>query len=574
MKKKIMSALMAAVMVLGLAGCGGGDTNETTTTSADSQSTTSDNKEANVDTNGEKELRMFITAEPPNIDPQLSTDAISFVPMNAILEGLTRVYKDEIQPGMAEKWDISDDKLTYTFHLRDAKWSDGQPVTAQDFEYSIKRLLNPDSAAEYAYQAYYIKGGKAWNEGTGSEEDVAIKAIDEKTLEITLENPTPYFLELLSFSAYLPVRQDIVEAQGQKFAADADKMIYNGPFVLDSWTHDEELLLSKNKDYWDKDKINLDSVEIAIFTDNKTAVRMYEDLAIDETSLGKDFIDNYKAQGLDKYYYDGGEFYFEVNANTTNAETQKFLANKNFRQAMGYAIDRQSFCDAVLKNGSDPATRYAYPLIKGNTEGKTFVEEHPYYFYPRTADKDKAKELLNKAAEELGVSIEQIPTIELLVDEGDTVKVQAETIQAMLKEVGINVSIRQVTFKQRLQLMTDKNFDIVMAGWSPDYRDQMTYLDLWVTGGGNNHINWSNAQYDELIASAQKEADEVKRADMLFEAEKILLEDAGVIPIYFRRVGYTEQPYVLNLVRNYCGPIKDFVYADIDLAKRAEILGE
>lgn len=565
MKKKIMSALMAGIMVLGLAACGANDSkNETSNGTSDTIS----------DTAQKKELRIFITAEPPNIDPQLSTDAVSFVPMNGILEGLTRVYKDTVQPGMAEKWDISDDKLTYTFHLRDALWSDGKPVTAQDFEYTIKRLLNPDSAAEYAYQAYYIKGGKAWNEGTGSEEDVAIKAIDEKTLEITLESPTPYFLELLSFSCYLPVREDIVTAQGQKFAADADKMIYNGPFVLDNWAHDEELILTKNDSYWDKEKINLDSVEISIFTDNKTAVRMYEDLAIDETTLGKDFIDNYKAKGLDKYYYDGGEFYLEINANTSNPETQKVLSNKNFRQAIGYAIDRQAFCDSVLKNGSDPATRYAYPLIKGTTEDKTFNEEYPLEFYSKTADKEKAKELLNKAAEELGTTVEQLPTIELLADEGDTVKVQVETVQAMLKEVGIKLSIRQVTFKQRLQLMTDKDFDIVMAGWSPDYRDQMTYLDLWVTGGGNNHINWSNARYDELIALAQKEADEVKRAEMLFEAEQILLEDAGVIPIYFRRVGYTEQPYVLNLVRNYCGPMKDFVYADIDLAKRAEILGE
>lgn len=571
MKKKIMSALMAGIMVLGLAACGANDSKN------ESSATNSETTVANNDTNDsdqEKELRLFVTAEPPNMDPQLSTDAVSLIAMNGILEGLTRVYNNNVQPGMAEKWDISDDKLTYTFHLRDALWSDGKPVTAQDFEYSIKRLLNPDSAAEYAYQAYYIKGGKAWNEGTGSEADVAIKAIDDKTLEITLESPTPYFLELLGFSAYLPSRQDIVEAQGQKFAADADKMIYNGPFVLDSWTHDEELILAKNEDYWDKGKINLDSVEISIFTDNKTAVRMYEDLATDETTLGKDFIDNYKAQGLDKYYYDGGEFYLEINANTSNPETQKVLSNKNFRQAIGHALDRQAFCDAVLKNGSDPATRYAYPLIKGITEGKTFNEEYPLEFYSKTANKEKAKELLNKAAEELGTTVDQLPTIELLADEGDTVKVQVETIQAMLKEVGIKLSIRQVTFKQRLQLMTDKNFDIAIAGWSPDYRDQMTYLDLWITGGGNNHINWSNAKYDELIASAQKEADEVKRAEMLFEAEQILLEDAGVVPIYFRRVGYAEQPYVLNLVRNYCGPGKDYIYADIDLAKRAEILGE
>ncbi len=569
MKKKIMSVLLAGIMTLGITGCGGDTkTNETTTSANNNQETTTKaNETTGTQTNtGEpKVLKMDIPSEFPNMDPQTSTDAASSEITNAVLEGLIRVYEGEIIPGMAEKWEISTDGLTYTFHLRDANWSDGVPVTAKDFEYTIKRLLNPDTGAQYAYQGYYIKGGEAFNTGSGAEADLGVKAIDDKTLEIVLETPTAYFLSLLNFSTYLPVRQDIVEKYGDKFAADADKFVYNGPFIMENWLHDEELILVKNEEYWAKDKINLTGAEFIIVPNAKTALFMYEEGELDVIQLNKDTMAPFVADGSAKYYYDGALWYLEINAVHEDPVKNKLFTNQNFKQALGYAIDRRSFVDAVLKNGSDPAGRFVLPLVAGPTEGKTFDEEYPYSVYPENGDLNKAKELLNKALSELNMTIDQVPAIEYLTDDTETARLISEAFQAMVKEIGITFDIKQVPFKQRLELMSAQKFDVVMAGWGPDYDDPMTYMDLFITDGGNNHSKWSNARYDELILGAKAEVNAKKRADMMFEAEKILLEEAAVVPIYNRRIAYLQQSYVSEFPRNFYGAVRDFIYADIDL---------
>lgn len=576
MKKKIMSALLASVMVLGLAACGSGNSNNQPTNAETTVGEKNDNETTvtTSNTSEEKILRMVVTAEPPNMDPQTATDSVSAEISNATLEGLIRVYKGEITPGMAETWEISDDGLTYTFHIRDAKWSDGVPVSAKDFEYSIKRLLNPDTAAQYAYQGFYIKGGQAWNEGKGTEEEVGVKAIDDKTLEIVLESPTSYFLSLLQFTAYLPSRQDIVEKHGQKFAADADKLVYNGPFIMTDWKHEEKIDLVKNEDYWDKENIHLAKAELPIIIDRKTEAFMYDDGQLDYALLNKDTMEQYKAQDLVQYFHDGAAWYFEVNSVHEDPVKNKVLNNKNFKQALGFAIDRQAFVDAVLKNGSEPASRFVLPLVAGPTEGKTYNEEYSLDFYPPKADIEKAKEYLNTSLTELGMTIDQLPTIEYLTDDTEAARVQAEAIQAMIKELGIKFEVKQVPFKQRLDLMDNQKFDLVMAGWGPDYDDPMTYMDLWVTGGGNNQMKWSNTKYDELIFGAKKETDKVKRAEMIFEAEKILLEEAHIVPVFNRRQAYVEQPYISDLEKNFYGATRNFIYTDIDMAKRAEILGK
>ncbi|MGB7606206.1 MAG: peptide ABC transporter substrate-binding protein, partial [Lutisporaceae bacterium] len=338
--KKSLALVLALVLVLSIAltACG-----------------TTDDKDKSGESTEPKVLRMAGN-EPPNLDPQLGTDQVSIEIDNAILEGLIRVHAGEVLPGMAETWEISEDGLTYTFHLRDAQWSDGKKVTAQDFEYSYLRLLAPATASEYAFQGYYIVNGQEYNtEKITDPTQVGVKALDEKTLEIKLHSPTKYFLALTGFLSFMPSRKDLVEQYKEAYAADADKAVYNGPFTLTEWQHDASIVLEKNASYWNKDAINLDRVEFTIVTDSKTIVNMYEAGDIDLAGLSKDFIEKYEAEGKANFFPTGSEWYFQINVKGKSAEVGKFLGNANFRKAIGYAIDRQAFCDAILKNGSTPA---------------------------------------------------------------------------------------------------------------------------------------------------------------------------------------------------------------------------
>lgn len=511
----------------------------------------------------EKVLRMAQTTEPPNLDPQTSTDTVSFEVLNGVYEGLVRVHDGQVKPGIAETWDISEDGLTYTFHLRDAKWSDGKPVTAQDFEYAVIRLLDPALASEYAFQGYYLVNGEEFNTGVITDpSQVGVKALDEKTIEFKLVAPTKYFLALMGFGSFMPTRKDIVDTYGTAYAAEADKAVYNGPFVLKEWKHEESLTLEKNPEYWDIASINLDRVEMPIITDAKTAVGMYEVGDLDYVGLGKDFVQKYKDAGQAKYYYDGGLFYFQFNVKGSNPQIGKFLANANFRKAFGFAIDRQQYIDAVMKNDSDPATRYVMPLLAGNKD--LYVKEHPYDFYPVNADPAKAKEYLDKALKELNTTIDKVPAIEYLTDDSEDVRIMAEAIQEMvLKNLGIKFEIKQVPFKQRIDLMNKKDYDLVFAGWGPDYDDPMTYLDLWVIGGGHNNTNWEDKTYTDLIKFCKTTPDMDARSEKMFEAEKRLLEEGPIVPVYSRKRAYAEQPYVKNLVKQFIGATRDFVYTDI-----------
>ena len=509
-----------------------------------------------------KVFRMAAT-EPPNLDPQLGTDTVSIMVDNAILEGLVRVHEGKTLPGMAETWDISEDGLTYTFHMRDAQWSDGQKVTAKDFEYSFIRLLDPATASEYAFQGYYIVNGEEYNTGKITDpSQVGVKAIDEKTLEIKLKAPTKYFLALTGFLSFMPSRKDLVEQHKEAYSADADKAVYNGPFVLKEWQHDASMVLEKNANYWNKEAIKLDRVELTIVTDSKTIINMYEAGDTDMATISKDLIAKYKAEDKANFSPDGAEFYFQFNIKGRNPEIGKFLSNKNFIHALGYAIDRQAFCDQVLKNGSTAAQRYILPLLMG-TEDK-FATEYPLEYYPKNADSAKAKELLEIALKELGTTIDKVPAIEYLTDDSDVARINGEAIQDMVsKNLGIKLEIKQVQFKQRLELMQAHDYDFVFAGWGPDYDDPMTYADLWVTGGGHNNTNWSNAKYDELIAFAKSSPDEKARAQAMFDSEKLLLEEGPIVPIYFRQIAFAKQPYVKDVVRNFIGADPDFVFADI-----------
>lgn len=508
-----------------------------------------------------QELVFAIAAEVPNLDPQVATDTYAIMVGNAIYEGLVRVVNNEVKPGMAEKWDVSEDKTTYTFHLRDAKWSDGSPVTAYDFEYAFKRLLDPKTASEYAYQGHYFVNAKEYNTGAITDpSQVGVKALDEKTLEVKLATPVKYFESLMGFISFMPVKKEFVEAQGEKFAADADKALYNGPFILKDWKHEQELVLEKNPNYWNKDAIKLDTVKILVVTETNTAWQMYENGELDFVGIPPEFVEQMKQEGKAQFYYDGAEFYYQFN---TQRPGKPWLANANYRKAIGYAFDRTDWLAINQAGLGKPATRYIPFFLSG--VDKKFTEEYPYEFYPAKADPEKAKEYLQKAAQELGIKDPTTMKFEMITDDSSRVRTMAETLQNQLqKNLGITMDIRQVTFKERLELMNKSDYDIVFAGWGPDYDDPMTYMDLWVTGGGHNNTGWSNQKYDELIKFAKSTTDYKARADALFEAEKILLDESPIVPVYFRERAWTHKDYVKGLVRNFIGADPDFVFASVE----------
>ena len=307
-----------------------------------------------------KVLRFAIAGEPPTLDPHNGADMLSSVAINGIFEGLIRISDGKVVPGMAESWEVSADGLTYTWKIRqDAKWSDGQPLTANDFVYGLIRLIDPNPPApngSYNFQGFYLVNAEAFNKGEITDpNEVGVKALDDYTLEMKLVTPVPYFVELMDFVSFYPARKDYVDQYQMEFASEADKIIGNGPFVLTEWNHEQDLVLEKNANYWNPDAVKLDKVEIYIIADANTALNMFENGELDMVNLPKDFIPQYESEAKALYYGDGVEYWMEFNLVSEKPVVGKLLANKNFRHALGYAIDRTAYVNAVWKDGSVPA---------------------------------------------------------------------------------------------------------------------------------------------------------------------------------------------------------------------------
>lgn len=550
MKGKFSLFMLLALLSLALFGC----------TAEKSPSDKEKGSSVNESSGTDKTLKMVFQTEPPNLDPQISTDNYSMMINNAVREGLVRLKDGEIIPGLATEWDISEDGLEYTFKLRESKWSDGSALTAEDIKRSFIRLLEPDTKSQYAYIAYYIKNAQKFNEGEATAEDVGVSAPDENTVVVTLESPTKYFLSLMGFLSFLPSDAENIEKHGEKYAADADKMLYNGPFVLSEWKHQESLVLEKNPNYWNKDEINLERVEISIVPDDSTAVGMYETGEIDLVLLGRDYIEKYDGQGKANFYNKGSIMFMQYNF---DGEIGKILSNANFREALSYTIDREGLVNGLLKNGSQAAERYVVPTTLGVTSD--FGEEFPLAALPTSSDKAKAEELLDKALEELNMTKNDIPTFEYLTSDKPDDKMIAEAIQDMLvQNLGINLDIKIVQSKQKLQLLLEGDYELMWAGWGPDFNDPLTYLDIFTTSSGYNTSGFNDAKYDKLIADINKELDPQKRGELLFEAEKYLISDGPVMPVFFAGGAYAKVDNLVNIRTNHIGPEIDFVFADFE----------
>jgi oligopeptide transport system substrate-binding protein len=504
-------------------------------------------------------LRWNIAGEVKTLDPALNTEVNGASLISAAFEGLMKLDENEAPiPGMAaENPTISADLLTYTFKLRDAKWSDGKPVTAHDFEYAWKRALDPATAAEYAYQMFYIKGGEDFNAGKGKVEDVAVKALDDKTLEVTLVSPTPYFLSLMAFPTYFPVRKDIVEANKEQWAIKPEAYVGNGPFVLKEWRPKDVMVYEKSPNYYNNKEVTLDRLEVKMIEDATSFLAAYKTGQLD-------FIESPPPAEIPQLVKDGiasiepylGTYFYVINvgpnAEKVDPAAGKAMKDPRVRKALNLAIDRVALVENVTKGGQLPATTFVPPGIK-NANGNEFKNKD---YWKAEGDVAEAKRLLAEAGYPDGKGFPKIPVIYNTTTGNQNI---AQALQDMWKtNLGIDIELSNQEFKVFQTTRQDANYIIARHGWIGDYIDPMTFLDMWMKTSGNNDAKYDNAAYDAKINAAKVEQDPDKRYALLHEAEDMIMADTALIPLYYYTNVVCIKPEVKNLRKSVLG----FVYFD------------
>lgn len=503
----------------------------------------------------EQKIVYNLGADPKTIDPQLNSAVDGSTIIHNAFEGLMREDENsKIVPGTAEKYEVSDDGTVYTFHIRkDAKWSDGKPVVAGDFEYAWKRALNPKVAAEYAYQLFYIKNGAAYynqekvGDKVATAEDVGVKVIDDNTLEVTLEAPVPYFLSLAAFPTYFPVRKDIIEGNEEKWTLKPDTYISNGPFKMSEWKEKESITFVKNENYWDAKNVKLETLEVKLIDDQITYLNAFKSGEIDVIeSPPQAEIPTLLDEGTAKIYPYLGTYFYVINvsdkAKDVDPKAAEALSNPKFRKALSLAIDRQLIVDKVAQGGQAPATSYV-PAGILDSIGEEFQKDYS----SKGANIEEAKKLLEEAGYPNG---EGAPTITFTFNTDQGHQNIAQAVQDMWKtNLGINVELKNEEWAVFQDTRNNFQYSMARHGWIADYNDPMTFLDMWTTGNGQNNAGYSNKEYDKLIAQAKVELDDAKRTELLHKAEDILMDESPIIPLYY----YTN---VLCIDKNVKGTYK------------------
>ena len=544
--RKILAMVMAlALLCATFAACG--DTSGTSS-SAGTSSTASDSGDSSAAEEGETAtggsggtLNMRNTMEPTSLNTLLATYAYDFTPINAMIECLYRDDENDVpQPAGAETVDISDDKLVYTFHLReDATWSNGDPVVATDYEFAWQQALNPKVASDYAYMLYFIHNAQPYFNGEVEWSEVGVKVIDEYTLEVTLDNPLPYATDLFAFPTLAPINQKFYEEVGaDKYATDAEYFCCNGMYELTEWSHNSQIVFQKREDYWNADAVGPDEIVYKIITDSQAGLNSYLSREIDYTDLDSgEVVQQAEAAGFEVGVKPARSSYYLI----VNTEDE-FMSNQNLRLALAYSIDKQALVDTVYQNDNQPMTSFTPPAIMGANDSsfqEALLEERGE-MYPGSGDLEKAQEYLQAALEELGCTVDEL---NLSIDcADDSLRRNCATFlqEQWRQNLGIeNITVNSMQTKQVSANRQSGDYCMSLGGWSPDYNDAINFLDLWVTDGGNNDSFWSNEEYDNLIAQATAEADEEVRQQYLFDAEEILAAEMPVIPLYWQCQNYS-----------------------------------
>lgn len=557
LKKVLALVLSAALVVSAFAGCGGKSSSSTTSTesiAASESSAESTESTASGDStpaasgdataiftpktvDAAKTISLNAGMEPTGLNTLTSTYAIEFSLFKHMYENLVTLDDDDnTVPGAAESWDYDEDTLTYTFHLRkDGVWTNGDPVTAKDFEFAWSQALNPDVASDYAYFLYFIKNAEKYFNGEVTWDEVGVKVVDDYTLEVTMEQPTPYALFLFSFGTLAPINQRFYEAVGADlYSTEAQYFCTNGPFALTEWSHNDKIVMQKNDAWHGAADVEVEEIDWKIITDANAALSSFLAGDLDMVGLGTgELIKQATAAGATiQSYTDGTAFYIYFNNN------DQYLSNVNLRRALFNAIDEQKEIDTVWQNDNEPMTSFTAPGVSA-TDGTSFAGKVGELYAP-SRDQEKAKEYLATALSELGCTVDEL-SAHLSIDCGDspTSIAEASFYQEQWRQVlGIEVAVNSMITKQGSQNRKTGNYVMSITGWGPDYNDPNTFLDLWVTDGGNNQTGFSNERYDELIDLASKETDLEKRESYFIECEQIIADQLPIGPAFWRAPSY------------------------------------
>lgn len=501
-------------------------------------------------------ITIALTQEPPQLNSMKATDQVSSFILPHVMEGLVRYdRRGRVVPGVAERWEVT--KEGATFWLRkNALWSDGKPVTAHDFVFAWQNALAPKTASEYAFILYPIKNGEKISKGELDPTKLAAVAEDDYTLHLEFERPTSYFLNLTAFATYYPIREDFFNGKRDRYASDATDILYNGPFKLVDWVHSASLRMVKNENYWDKESISLNEIRADYITeDTRARLNLFIDGKIVHTRLdGETYKDALTQRFRIRSFSTGSVFFLEY-----NHRAGRPTDNINLRRAIQHAFDPDEFVNKVLGTPGNLPGKSLFPVWLKGVESK-FRQEYPAA--EAEIDLAKARLYLETAKKELGVT--EIPPLVLLVGNSPTAAKQAEYMQGLLKQkLGIDLKIDTQTFKQRLAKMTSGDFDIVGAGWGPDFDDIMTFADLFTSWNLNNRGRYNNPEYDRLVRVAMDSLKPQVRMEAMAKLQQILFDDAVVLPQYEQGVIYLMQDKVKGVVRRVVGADPDYTYARV-----------
>ena len=490
----------------------------------------------------EQKLRFVMASDPKFMDPGLNSESVAGALINNLFEGLMREVGGELKPGITKNYKISEDKKTYTFNLKETKWSDGKPLTANDFKYSWIRALSPETSSVYAMLFFPIKGAEEFYKGNGSIEDIGIEIVDDYTLKVELNAPTPYFLDLTAFYTYLPVRKDIIEKYGETWTKDPNTFISNGPFKLESYSIGDKFVLVKNKQYWNVDNIKLEKIEAPIISDESTALTAFENKSVD-------IISNIPSQELIKLSAESNEFYI-----TPGTGTYFYIFNNNkyptdninVRKALTYAIDRKSIVENITKGQEIPAKSYI-PITAAIKDSKgDILAEKTKWDVPTTTNIEKARKYLAEAGFPDGKGF---PKLELLYNTSENHKAIAEAMQAMWKE-NLNIDVKLINQEWAVFLNTRGKGEysgVARFGGSIDYPDALSMLEVFSSVEGSNSAQWIKPTYNTLLEKIRVESNGDKRDKFIHEAEDMLLNDYAILPLYY----YTNKFMVNSKVKGW-----------------------
>lgn len=494
-------------------------------------------------------FRKVLSQDITSLDSALATDTVSFDMYNQIYEGLYTLDKDDkAQPGVAKEMPKeSNGGKTLTIELRkDAKWSNGDPVTAHDFEFAWKRVVNPETASEYAYIMYDLKNAEDINMGKKDVDELGVKALDDHTLEVELNKPIPYINEMFAFGTFMPQNEKVVKKHGQQYGTTADKTVFNGPFKIEQWRVEDKIQLVKNEDYWDKEAVHLDRVNYKVLKDQQAGASLYDTGSVDDTVITADQVDKYEDNAGLKKRLLASTFYIKLNQKTVPA-----FKNKDMRLAIAQAINKEGYVNAVKNDGSEATDGFTSKLTAETPDGKDFAEtiDSPLSYNP-----EAAKEHYEKAKKDLGI---KDLTFTMNTEDTPSSKISAEYIKAQVEKTlpGVTMKIKQLPFKQRLNQESSETHEASLSGWGPDYPDPLTFLSIMTTGAAQNNTGWGSKEYDQLIEDANgkllKKPEERNAA--MKKAEEMMLEDAPVAPIYQKGEAHLTNPQVKGLIYHQIG---------------------